>query len=90
MTPARSYEDYAKETVGYILMFFVMLVTTSFIANRFIISNNMLKLIIGGSMTDIEKLFDFLDNINNIIDRRNKLYWKKQIEITKSMFMLIN
>ena len=42
----RSYEDYAKETIGYILMFFVLLVTTSFIANRFIISNNLLKLIV--------------------------------------------
>lgn len=42
----RSYEDYAKETIGYILMFFVLLITTSFIANRFIISNNLLKLIV--------------------------------------------
>ena len=42
----RSYSDYARETIGYILMFFVLLFTTSFIANRFIISNNLLKLIV--------------------------------------------
>ena len=42
----RNYKDYALETIGYIRMFFVLLVATSFVANRFIITNNLLKLIV--------------------------------------------
>jgi hypothetical protein len=42
----RNYKDYALETIGYIRMFFVLLVATSFVANRFIIANNLLKLIV--------------------------------------------
>lgn len=42
----RQYSDYAKETIGYILLFVIIAATTFFISNCFVFDSNMISLLV--------------------------------------------
>ena len=91
----RNYKDYTLETIGYIRMFFVLLVATSFVANRFIIANNLLKLIVNRAVCVVVPnvliiLFYFrTDNFKYCIDLVKKIINIVVITILKIIQLLV-
>ena len=43
----RSYIEYAKETIGYILLFILLAIITYYISTIFIVNNVLIQVVIG-------------------------------------------